>query len=1465
MIEKKIVDLSFDGENFNGGVATSLKNLDKLEKSLQLKDANKGFENITTAINGVPLDRISQGVELLASRFSVLGIVAMTVISNITNSIINLGKRMADAVIFKPMRGGFAEYETQMNAIQTTLANTASKGTTLRDVNEALAELNDYADLTIYNFTEMTKNIGTFTAAGIDLKTSTAAIKGIANLAAISGSNAQQASTAMYQLSQALASGTVKLMDWNSVVNAGMGGQVFQDALKETARVHGIKIDEMITKEGSFRETLQNGWLTASILTETLQKFTGDLSEEQLKSIGYTDDQIQAIIKLGKTANDAATKVKTFTQLKDTLAEALGSGWTKTWQLLLGDFEEAKKFFTYLSDTFGTIIAESSDARNHLLQDWSDAGGRTFLIEGLQTLIESLLKLKGFIGAGIGEIFKPLKYIKLLEFSLQVRKLANELEKGIIKNGPKIQLVFRGLASAVDILIMFVKSLTDFIGKMWKKFEPPKNSNLLDFFVLIADAIYNFRNSLKDVDFFGKMFDNLAISIEFVIGKVIELAKVISIFLAPVIEKLLPLFNNLKNALLTMGQNVSFSDFFKNISSLFAKMVPIFEKVKDGLSAIFSFFSEKFNNLSTIFSNISKSGSYLASVFSDLIKRYTDFQKKSVDVGNVSEKIKDAFLNLKDTLSNFVKNIDFNQISQLISSGLFSGILVSIIRFINSSKKQVEKFGGIADSIKGILAGVKGFIGNFSSVLTETTNTLKVMQQSIKADIILKIAISIGILAVSLIALSMIDKDSLYAATTAISALFLALMSSISSMNQLKPSSMLKLSVGLIAIAGAILIISAAVSRLSGIDPDTLNTSVLAIGSLLAELSVFLGLTAKLGGKGIKNAGSLILISAAILVLVEAVKKLGELDPSQIKRGLLSLGGILAEIAAFSLAQSMSKNLIVSAVSVGIMAGSLLLFSIALRRLSDFSYEDLQVGLLTMAAAFGAISLALNFTPSDSIKTAAGFMIMSVSLLVLSEALKSLAQLSYDDISTSLTALAGSLLILSLALFSMKGSLSGAVVLMAAAVALTILAPVLMLLSQLSLEGLAIALGALAGTFIIFGLAGWLLAPLVPVLIGLSASLLLMGVAILAIGASIALFATGMAILAASGAAGAAVIVLVAQQFATAVVVFAQTLNDGAPIIAESMTAILSALITSIKDKFPEMVSTILEMISVILDTISQNLPSLIQKGFDIILSVVQGVRNNIGELVKAAIDMVVAFIDAIASKIPDIIQSAVDLVIAFIDGLASAIEANTSRMVAAMQRLGWAMIDGLVGAISSSASLVKDKIVAIAMDALDAVKRFLGIRSPSKEFYKVGENIILGWSNALTKYGPAVSKSLGKVASEALSTVESVSVKISDAVNNALDTEPIIRPVLDLDQFSEDSEKMDKLLAKRGLSLATSTDLAKKANTNSSNDNSVLKDDRTPDYEPVSFVQNNYSPKALSRLEIYRQTRNLLKPRKAA
>lgn len=376
VVDERVVEMRFNNKDFEQNVKTSMSTLDKLKQKLNLKGASKGFEELGDASKKVNMNALGRSVDVVSAKFSALQVMGVTALANITNSVVNSAKAMISAITIDPVRDGLTEYETQMNAIQTILANTQKEGTDVERVNAALRELNTYADKTIYNFTEMTRNIGTFTAAGVKLDDSVSAIKGIANLAAVSGSNSQQASTAMYQLSQALASGTVKLMDWNSVVNAGMGGQVFQDALTRTSEHLQTGAKAAIEANGSFRESLSTGWLTTEVLTQTLDQFAtaAETQEEYQAAVkkfveqGYTKEEATQMADMAKTANDAATKVKTFHQLIDTLKEAMGSGWTTSWQLIIGDFEEAKEMWSNVSDFFSNIINNVSDFRNDVLK-----------------------------------------------------------------------------------------------------------------------------------------------------------------------------------------------------------------------------------------------------------------------------------------------------------------------------------------------------------------------------------------------------------------------------------------------------------------------------------------------------------------------------------------------------------------------------------------------------------------------------------------------------------------------------------------------------------------------------------------------------------------------------------------------------------------------------------------------------------------------------------------------------------------------------------------------------------------------------------------------------------------------------------------------------------------------------------------------------------------------------------------
>lgn len=473
-IDQRVVEMRFDNSQFEKNVATTMTTLEKLKQKLNLSGATKGLENMNAAAKSNSMPVLGNAVEAVSAKFSALQVMGVTALANITNSAVNAGKRIVKSLTIDPIKSGFEEYETKMGSIQTILANTEHQGTTLDDVTAALDKLNTYADKTIYNFQQMTKNIGTFTAAGVDLQTSVNSIQGIANLAAVSGSTSQQASTAMYQLSQALASGTVKLQDWNSVVNAGMGGKVFQNALIRTAAMLDGASEDVeawqkahIDAYGSFRESLsKEQWLTTEVLTRTLEQFTMAAEEgsdewnefkKSLMESGYTEAQAEEILKMANTATDAATKVKTFTQLMDTLKESAQSGWAQTWELIVGDFEEAKAFFTELSDIFGGIIGKSADRRN------------TFLGEALSSNWDKLISKINEAGIETSKFEESIRKIVGDDKLDAIIQDFGSLEKAVREGGISSEILKKaldgiGLSKADGKIASFVDGLKEIEG-----------------------------------------------------------------------------------------------------------------------------------------------------------------------------------------------------------------------------------------------------------------------------------------------------------------------------------------------------------------------------------------------------------------------------------------------------------------------------------------------------------------------------------------------------------------------------------------------------------------------------------------------------------------------------------------------------------------------------------------------------------------------------------------------------------------------------------------------------------------------------------------------------------------------------------------------------------------------------------------------------------------------------------------
>jgi tape measure domain-containing protein len=1307
-IDERVVEMRFDNKQFEQNIQTSLSSLDKLKKSLNLEGAAKGLETVNDAANKCSgnMSPLSNAVETVRVRFSALEVMAITALQNITNSALAAGKNLVSAFTIDPIKTGFEEYETQINAVQTILANTSSKGTTLDQVNNALDELNHYADMTIYNFTEMTRNIGTFTAAGVDLDTSVAAIKGIANLAAVSGSNSQQASTAMYQLSQALAAGTVKLQDWNSVVNAGMGGQVFQDALKETAKVHGIAIDEMIKDEGSFRETLSKGWLTSDILTETLAKFTGDLNEDQLRTMGYTDDQIKSIMEMGKTANDAATKVKTFTQLFDTLKEAAQSGWTQSWEIIVGDFEEAKELLTEVSDTFSAVINASADARNKMLQDWKDLGGRTMMIEAVKNVFEGLVSVAKPVREAFNEIFPPMTGKQLAEITERIRDLTAKFKMGE-ESSKNLKNTFKGVFAVLDIVGQAFKAVAGGVGELIGLFLPAGNG-VLSLTGSFGEYLVKLDETVKKTDIFGKA-----------VSTVVDIVKTVITFVKTAGEKVKE-FGKAAGEKFDFPGFELFHSFLERVHDRMAQIGDGAGKMKSGVIVAFEMMGEALEKCKFL--------------------KVMEALWTAVKV--IAGGIADAVGTMMGTLAEKLGNTDFSGVLDILNSIAVGGIALSVSKFLKSVTEPLEGLNGVLEGVTGILDGVRG--------------CFEAYQTNLKAGTLLKIGAAIALLAGSIVAISLIDSDKLSASLGAITVLFANLLGAMAIFNKISSdtgkvskacTAMIAMSVavsilagalkkvsdldwgelarGLVGIAGlttivvasskamassqeqvmkgatsliifgaAIKILASACEDLSKLQWDELGRGLTGVGVLFAEIAVFLRV-AKFNGKMISTATGIVILSAAMKVLASACKDFGQMEWSEIGKGLAGIGGLLAELAVFTNLAGNAKHVMSTGVALIAIGAAMKIFASAVKDFGQLQWDEIGRGLTAMGGALAEVAIAVNLMPKNMIGIGTGLVIVGGALEIIANCMSKFGGMQWEEIGRGLTVMGGALAELAISLNFMKGTLGGSAALLVASGALAVLAPVLSILGALSWEAIAKGLISIAGAFTIIGLAGAVLTPLVPTILALSGAFALIGVGVLTIGAGLLAAGTGLSALAigftalaTAGAAGATAIVAALTVIVTGIaglipavltkvgegiIAICKVIAAGAPAIGEAVKAVVLTLIDVFVSCVPQLADGALQLVVGVLAALVTYTPQIVDLAFKFLIGILDGIASNLPSLIKAGVDVLVAFFAGIVDALRGI---------------------DTGALLKGIAGIG--LLSAIMLALSATASLVPGAMVGI-------------------------------------------------------------------------------------------------------------------------------------------------------------------------
>ena len=992
-IDERVVKMRLDNSQFEQGINKTSGLLSKLKQALNLDKSVESINNVDKAVSGVSFNPLTSGLQGVQSGFNAMGAVAFSVLNRMTNAAIDAGKSITNALTAS-VRDGFAEYETQMNAVQTILANTQSKGSTIDDVNSALDTLNTYADKTIYNFTEMTRNIGTFTAAGVDLQTSVDSIKGIANLAAVSGSSSAQASQAMYQLSQAIAAGKVQLMDWNSVVNAGMGGEVFQNALKRTAENFGTNVDGMIQKYGSFRESLtEGGWLTTDVLTETLKQLSGAYTEADLVSQGYTEEQAKLIVQLANTAEGAATDVKTFSQLIDTTKEALGSGWTNTFEIIFGDFEEAKELWSGVANVISDVVNRSSESRNNLLQGWKDLGGRTELIKGLSNVFESLGKVLSTVGNAFRKVFPPTTSQQLMDITKAFASFTESLVPSESTLN-KIGRVAEGVFSVFDIGVQAVKAVGEAISTAFGSDSMGSLlNNLLDIAAGFGDWLVGLDNSIKQ---FG-IFEGAAKKVETAISSV------------------LGLFSSFTGRISSMGSTIgsiasTIGSTIGSIASTIGNTLGgAFERVKNVISDVLTWITDNISG-GDIFAGLAGGGIFLAA---QKIGGAFDKIKEAVEglFGNGAEKLKKGAGVFDEILDGLQESL--NAFTGSVKAFTLVEIAGSIALLVNSMEKIAALSGG---EVVGGVSAIGGMMTELNLSLKSITKTVKGVKTTdlIKTGAaLIEFAKAVDMLANAMSTISNLKWDEIAKGLTGMGGAMAELVAAAKGLSYAKVD--LKTAGSLIAMAQAVKMVADPLKKLGNMSWDQVGKGLSAMGGALTEMGTVTGLLGRFGKHNISAAVSMVVTAKSLGDIAKAFNSFSQYSWDEIGRGLSAMGGALGEVGLVTgaLGKIAGFSGILASGSIFITVQSLDDIAKVFGSFSQYSWDEIGRGLAAMGGALGEVGLVTGalgkLAGFSGIIGGGSILITAQSLGDIASAFNSFSQYSWDEIGRGLAAMGGAL------------------------------------------------------------------------------------------------------------------------------------------------------------------------------------------------------------------------------------------------------------------------------------------------------------------------------------------------------------------------------------------------------------------------------------------------------------------------
>ena len=678
MIDDKdthVVELDFNNKKFEKNVSQSMSTLDKLKKKFSFK----GIEN---------------SINTVSASISNLEVVSITAIQNITNRVVNLGIQRIKSLTVDNLSRGWTKFGQKTTSVATMAAqNLKVAGKELINysekmevINEQLEKLNWFSDETSYTFTDMVDNIGKFTAAGQDLDSSVKAMEGIATWAALSGQNATTASRAMYQLAQAIGKGKIQLIDWKSIQNANMDTQEFRQAVLDTAVAMGQLTkagQNYITKTGKkftknqFTEALDTGWFTSDVLRKTLNKYSAaidqiyEISEKEgltaAEVIEKYGDQLDAFsVKAFKAAQEA----RTFTDVLNATIDAVSSKWMKTFEILVGGYDDAKKLWSNLADEFYDAFAESGNFRNSILEQWKNLEGRADLFAhtgdenqgAFWNIFDSIKAVVGAVKDAWNDIFPKTVFKdakdQAKDLGNQFKTFTERLQAFTKKMKPSEETLnrIRGILNGVFSVLKFGINLF--------KIAAALISPLLTLAVKGIQAISSILSSL------GQKFAAFIEKAQYKFGNFID-----------EIQSSEKVFNAVNKVISTIGK--AFSKFANVITS---KVIPAFRNLVGKLGSVLSSFKDKIANLFS-FSGNSGSDTFNTKEISKQLRRISD---ASSNVNKATNEVSNSIKNIQTKTESLLEKIrnGFVSIGQKISD-----VFHRLAESLSPLGKLVKSFG----------------------------------------------------------------------------------------------------------------------------------------------------------------------------------------------------------------------------------------------------------------------------------------------------------------------------------------------------------------------------------------------------------------------------------------------------------------------------------------------------------------------------------------------------------------------------------------------------------------------------------------------------------------------------------------------------------------------------------------------------------------------------------------------------